>query len=83
MPSVETVTKPYNLPAGALCLTPNGWLPEIHEVVLQFGPPMTLQLALDNIWAQQQGLLGEGELYFKRTGQNPEKGYVIFVPVAD
>lgn len=84
MPNIENVTKPYTLPEDALCLTPQGWQHETHEVVLQFNPPMTLAAALENIWAQQRGLLGVGELHFKQTGDQPyPKGYVVFVPESD
>lgn len=82
MPKIEQVAEDYELPEGGLCLGKNGWLPTLEEVQIQMPPGMQLSEALEALWAQHQGLLGEGEVIFKEKGKDPfHRGYVVFEPV--
>ncbi len=83
MPTIEPLTEPFELPDGAVCLTPTGWRAERFEVIIQLQGGMTLQNALDALWAQHGGLLGEGTLFFKQSAELPHpKGFLVFVPNA-
>lgn len=70
MPRFEKAPEGFKLQDGWLCLTKNGWLPELEEVAVQLGVGLTLETAMDMVWGQHQGLLGEGELFFTQTGES-------------
>jgi hypothetical protein len=81
-PTVERVSRPYTAPPGTLFLSPEGWAPDPYEVILQLNGRMTLEQALELVWQQHGGLLGEGQLSFKIL-EEPLRGYLLFTPTAD
>jgi len=81
-PTIERVTKPYAAPAGSLYLRPEGWTPDPYEIIIDTqGSP--LDQAMDLIWYQYGGLLGDGQLSFKVTSEQPPRGYLVFTPAEE
>lgn len=81
MPRIERVRNPYILPENALCLTSTGWVSTTEEVQLSLQKGLTLIEALNILWAEHRGLLGEGDLVFACTADEPfPTGYMTFQP---
>lgn len=80
MTIIDHVGPDFQLGESDLCLTPQGWLHELFTVLIELSG-MTLEQALEALWQQHQGLLGEGVLSFKLLELAPKpRGYIVFTP---
>lgn len=76
---IEETTEGFELPDDALCLGPDGWFNEAHQLVIEtIG---SLDDALAMIWRDQKGILGFGELVFYRV--EGFRGFIVFHPAEE
>lgn len=81
MAAIEPITHAWELPPGAVCLTPTGWRAERYEVIVQLQGGATLEQTVEALWNQHKGLLGDGSLSFKRLSAEPHpRGFLVFTP---
>jgi hypothetical protein len=85
MPRIERISEGFPLPEGSLCLGANGWTPHTEQLSIHLGNGLTLEQAMDLVWREQQGLLGDGELvFYQLQDETPHpQGYIVFHPADD
>jgi hypothetical protein len=83
MPRIERISDGFPLPDGSLCLGANGWTSQPEQLSIHLGD-LTLEQAMDLVWREQQGLLGDGELVFYQIQEDDApQGYIVFHPAED
>lgn len=75
----QTTVETFSLADEALCLTPDGWIPEASQIQIQGATSM--DAAMETIWGDQKGLLGFGEMVFYQIEEF--KGFLVFHPSDD